>query len=130
MTTSGAQRQGSGEKWTEATARRVLAACAKSGLSMRAFAASKGLHPLRLYWWKKRLGSEAEEQRGERRVRKRRREPTTRFVPAVVTEGTMVMPARAPIVIRYGRSTMELDAGVSPVWVASVMIELERATCW
>lgn len=127
MTISEGRGQAPGEAWTEATARRVLTACAKSGLSMRAFAESQGVQPRRLYWWKKRLRHRAEEQRRHGQSGEGRQEPTTRFVPVVVTKGTA--PTRASIVIRYGRSVMELDAGVSPVWAASVMIELERATC-
>lgn len=42
-------------RWSEADARVVLAALQSSGLSAAAFAAREGLHPKRLYSWKRRL---------------------------------------------------------------------------
>lgn len=41
--------------WTEAEARRVLAECKASGLSMRAYAKLHGLRQRRLYWWTRQL---------------------------------------------------------------------------
>src|SRR5580704_15277020 len=43
-------------QWTEVEARGVLEAWRKSGLSIEAFARSRGLVPQRLYWWKRKLG--------------------------------------------------------------------------
>lgn len=43
-------------QWTEVEARSVLGAWRKSGLSVEAFARSRGLVPQRLYWWKRKLG--------------------------------------------------------------------------
>jgi hypothetical protein len=132
MTTTGTGRTRGEKHWTEAEARAVLEAWAKSGLSMRAFANREGLEPRRLYRWNARLGIVAEARgtraRRTKRAAVRRRaesEPAARFVPVVVKE------TRAAIVIRHGGSTVEFDpeAGVSPVWVAAVMLELGRATC-
>lgn len=127
----------SGGQWTEDEARRLLAACARSGLSMRAFAMRSGLRPRRLYWWMKRLGLEtiADAVETPRKPRRRKRssgDSAARFLPVVVTDAPA--RAKAPIVVRRGDSTtttMEIDAtaAVSPAWVAAVMIELERAAC-
>lgn len=112
----------SGERdWTEAEARRVLAACKASGLSMRAFAFREGLLPRRLYWWTKRLGLH--------RTSRRRNETAMRFVPAVITADAP--RPRALVTLRIGAKTaMEIDpSAVSASWVAAVMTELERVGC-
>lgn len=109
--------------WTEAEARRVLAACEASGLSKRAFAFREGLRPQRLYWWTKRLALH--------RASRRRRETAMRFVPAVVTAAAPRPMPRAPITIRIGaKAAMEIDpSAASASWVAAVMTELERIGC-
>jgi hypothetical protein len=43
-------------QWTEVEARSVLGAWKRSGLSVEAFARSRGLVPQRLHWWKRKLG--------------------------------------------------------------------------
>jgi hypothetical protein len=43
------------QQWTEADARRVLADWERSGITLEAFARSRGLVPQRLAWWRKRL---------------------------------------------------------------------------
>lgn len=43
-------------QWTEVEARGVLEAWRRSGLSVEAFARSRGLVAQRLHWWKKKLG--------------------------------------------------------------------------
>ena len=44
------------KRWSEAEARKMLAAVAKSGLSDRAFGLERGMDPQRLSWWRRRLG--------------------------------------------------------------------------
>ena len=112
----------------------MLAACARSGLSVRAFATREGLSPKRLHWWRQRLGGSAGRVALPPKARRRQgaAESPSRFVPVVVTKRSAIAFAKAPIVIRRGGSTtMEFDASaeVSPSWVAAVMIELERAGC-
>ena len=48
-------------KWTEVEARAALRAQARSGLSMAAFAERRGIVAQRLYWWRKKLGDELDE---------------------------------------------------------------------
>lgn len=134
--TGGRARRDRDKQWTEEEARSELAACARSGLSVRAFSLREGLRPKRLYWWMQRLGlatiHDAGKQPPEPRRRKRAARRAPRFVPVVVKTRSVSAPAKAAIVIRRGGSTtMEIDASaaVSPAWVAAVMIELERAAC-
>ena len=47
-------------RWTEDSARAVLAAQSASGLSVAVFAAREGLDPQRLYFWRRRLGNSTE----------------------------------------------------------------------
>ena len=42
-------------QWTEVEARGMLGAWKRSGVSIEKFAASRGLTPQRLYWWKRKL---------------------------------------------------------------------------
>lgn len=48
-------------QWSEVEARGVLSAWRKSGLSVEKFAVERGLHPQRLYWWKRKLEDERPE---------------------------------------------------------------------
>lgn len=129
------ERQGRarGKHWTEEEARRVLGARARSGLSVRTFAKREGLRPQRLHWWSSRLGMKggADAPQTEPRRRRRAQEPAPRFVPVVVRGRSTIALAKAPIVIRHGATTLEVEGctEVSPAWVAAVMIELERAAC-
>lgn len=41
--------------WTAADAREMLRRQASSGLSVPAFARREGIHPQRLYWWRRKL---------------------------------------------------------------------------
>ncbi len=51
-----------GERWSADHARAVLAALAKSGQSLAAFARERGISEQRLYFWRKRLESETATQ--------------------------------------------------------------------
>jgi hypothetical protein len=42
-------------QWTEIEARGALEAWKRSGMSLEAFARSRGIVPQRLHWWKKKL---------------------------------------------------------------------------
>jgi transposase-like protein len=124
----GPRARGMGKHWTDAVARGVLDACARSGLSMRAFAEREGLEPRRLYRWHKRLEDLTV---GRPRPRKPRTTASPTFAPIVLKQRQCDVSTCA-VVIRHGASTrMEVDdaSGVSPSWVAAVMIELERAAC-
>lgn len=135
------RRQGGneGSQWTEGEARRVLAACARSGLSIRAFALREGLHPKRLYWWMRRLGLETVEAatlegaalKSPAPRRKRRARSRSSFVPVIVKAASSNFAQAAIVIRRGGETTMEIEAtaAVSPAWVAAVMMELERAAC-
>ncbi|MBX3198270.1 MAG: hypothetical protein KF894_09005 [Labilithrix sp.] len=124
-TLGGPRGREDGKRWTQAKARSVLEACAASGLSVRSFAEREGLEPHRLYRWSKRLGIVV---RARRRTREAQTTQAPAFVPLVLKRGA----ARSAVVIRHGESTtLEIDdaTGVSPAWVAAIMIELERAAC-
>ena len=86
-----------------------------------------------IVWWSSRLGMKggADAPQTEPRRRRRAEEPAPRFVPVVVRGRSTIALAKAPIVIRHGATTLEVEGctEVSPAWVAAVMIELERAAC-
>ena len=45
-----------GVRWTAVLARQILAEQERSGLTVEAFARSRGWNSNRLWWWRKRLG--------------------------------------------------------------------------
>jgi hypothetical protein len=102
-------------QWTEADARHVLADWQRSGLTLEAFARSRGLVPQRLAWWRKRL-----------RATRPDAITSMTFVPAEVigTAGAADGPA-AVIRLRDG-IVIELD-GASPSWIAAFARELARS---
>ena len=51
-------------QWTEVEARSVLGAWKRSGLSVEAFARSRGLVPQRVHFWKKKLRYDVVEEKG------------------------------------------------------------------
>jgi hypothetical protein len=99
--------------WTEADARRVLAEWEGSGMTLEAFARSRGLVPQRLAWWKKRL-----------RVARPETSTTLTFAPAAVIGAATTAPA-AVMRLPHG-IVIEID-GVSPAWVAALACELARS---
>ena len=129
--------QGFGDsgQWTEDEARRILASCARSGLSIRAFAMRVGLRPKRLYWWMRRLGFATMVDAQPLPLAPARRAARTTaptFVPVVVKGASSSAGGRPTVVIRHGEgATMEIETptAVSPAWIAAVMIELERGAC-
>jgi len=120
-----AKKPKSGERnWSEAEARRVLAAWEDSGLSMRAYAMRERLCPRRLYWWTKRLAAGERGRRGD--------EQAVRFVPGIVKVAVPRLKLGPAITVRVGASaTMEIvDPKAVPAgWIAEVMTELERIAC-
>jgi hypothetical protein len=52
-------------QWTEIEARGALEAWKRSGVTLEAFARSRGLVPQRLHWWKKKLGFDAGAEKGK-----------------------------------------------------------------
>ena len=100
-------------RWTTRDARRVLAACDGSGLSVAAFAREHGLKDQRLSWWRKRLGEwdgSALAAAGS---------PPVRFVPAIV-QGSRVATG-STIAIRLPDGVMVEIGDASPQWVASLV---------
>jgi len=69
------------QPWSIADARRVLAAAARSGMSVADFAAQHGLDPQRVYWWRRRLARTA------RPVAQSFEEITTPAAPAPAPDG-------------------------------------------
>lgn len=98
------------QRWTPKDARRVLAACDGSGLSVAAFAREHRLNGQRLSWWRKRLG----EWDGSALVAAST--PPVRFVPAMV-QGSRVATG-GMIAIRLPDGVMVEIADASPQWVA------------
>ena len=47
-------------QWSASEAKRVLAAAARSGMSLEAYGNAQGISPQRLYWWRKRLRDQPE----------------------------------------------------------------------
>ena len=97
-------------KWSEADARRIMAAHERSGLSIHAFARTHELPAHKLYWWRKHL-----EELGDA-------PPALSFAPVVVT-GLGRGPA---LTVRLG--ALELDvhepSKVEPTWLAQICVAL------
>jgi hypothetical protein len=101
--------------WTEAEARLVLEACARSGGSVTRFARRMNLAPCRLLWWKGRF----------------RRETGTPpvFVPLVVREAAAERRDCTAVLVR-GATRVELRglSKESAAWAAELLrlLEAER----
>ncbi len=95
-------------RWTEADGRRVLAAQARSGQSVAAFAREHGLDAQRVFWWRRRLGDVSGQDAAE----------SMTFAPVVVT-GTSGVAA----VVRIGEIEIEVvdPARVAPEWLADLL---------
>ena len=100
------------QRWTTKDARRALAACDGSRLSVAAFAREHGVKQQRLSWWRKRLGEwDGLDPAGDT--------SPVQFVPAVV-QGSRVA-AGGTIAIRLPDGVTVEIADVSPQWVASLV---------
>ena len=100
-------------QWTPDEARRVLAACERSGQSTSSFAARYGLKGQRIVWWRARLAAN----------------PSVTLVPAIIREVASVA-ARAPAVSVIIGAKVRVEvvdpASVSPAWCAALVDELAR----
>jgi hypothetical protein len=91
------------KRWNARTARKALDEFVASGMSMAAFARSRGVNFQRLFWWRKRLG-----QAGAAKA--------LTFIPAAVSRG-------AGITVRLpgGIAVEAEDAAALPVgWLAEL----------
>lgn len=103
------------DSWSPDDAKRVLAEWRQSGSSLAAFARRHGISPARLYWWRKRLGTESSDL------------TTLSLVPATVTatgETTASITIRLPNGIEIEAS----KANATPTWIAAVVAELSRSS--
>lgn len=102
------ERSGRGgwQQWSEAKARRMLAAFARSGASASAFAKSRGITTRRIQYWSKRLGDEA----------------SVEFVPVPIPEPTAALDAR--IEIAAGDVVVRLREGTDVEYVAQLVVAI------
>jgi transposase-like protein len=101
------------QRWTTKDARRALAACDDSGLSVAAFAREHGVKQQRLSWWRKRLGE------WDRLGPAAGGTSPVQFVPAVVQVSRVAAGGTIAIRVLDG-VTVEI-ADVSPQWVAALV---------
>jgi transposase-like protein len=99
-------------KWSEVTARRVLAAWEASGESVSSFARRHKVNAERITWWRDRLGAPA---------------PLT-LVPMTPTPTRGASTGSASVVLRVCDDLQfEIDAAcVSPQWCAALAVALTR----
>jgi hypothetical protein len=97
-------------RWTEATAEAVLDELKASGRTLPVFARERGLHPVRLSRWRRRLASRAVGQ-------------TTALVPVTVNGVRSIRVGSAGIVVEVGAARVEVHdyerAGAA--WVAELV---------
>jgi hypothetical protein len=106
------------EPWSEADARRVLAAWRASGSSLWGFARQHGLHGQRLAYWRKRLSGGSS---GQALV------PMASLVPAVlVVEPERLAPESTPAVLRLPSGVVLELPRATPGWVSALVAELTR----
>ena len=114
-------------RWSTSTARAVLAAQQASGETLNGFARHHGLHPQRLFWWRKRLeewSSEGSEAALLVPVVARALPATAAGAPARTAPGGDA----AQVTLRLGQVLIEVaDASaVQPGWLAALVLELRR----
>jgi hypothetical protein len=100
------QARGGWQQWSEAKARRMLAAFARSGASASAFAKSRGITTRRIQYWSKRLGDEA----------------SVEFVPVPIPGPTAGRDAR--IEIAAGDVVVRLREGTDVEYVAQLVVAI------
>jgi len=101
------RRRGGWQQWSEAKARRMLAAFARSGASASAFAKSRGITTRRIQYWTKRLADEA---------------PVT-FVPVPIPAPTKG-GRDASIEIAAGDVVVRLREGTDVEYVAQLVVAI------
>lgn len=91
------------KRWNAKIARKALDEFAASGMSMAAFARSRGVNFQRLFWWRKRLGQRAATK-------------AATFIPAAISRGSLIS-VRLP----SGVVVEAEDAAALPVaWLAEL----------
>jgi transposase-like protein len=109
--------------WTEAEARRVIAACEASGEPIAAFARRSGFEPKRVYRWRDRLGAAL----AKSDAHELERVSLPAFVPVTVRAAPAPPNAGAAVTVctRDGLrvEVTELD-GASAAWVATLVRSL------
>jgi transposase-like protein len=103
------------ERWTREEARRVLDECARSGLSVEAFARQRGLRSKRLLRWRTRLGLP--------KLTRGRRPAPPRFAPVIA----LPSPRTSGLTLRVGDDValrFEDASTVDPSWLAALLREL------
>lgn len=105
-------------QWTEVEARSVLGAWKRSGMSVDAFARSRGLVPQRVHFWKKKLRYDAVEEKSR----------ALALLPVRVTEARTDARRGEPITVLL-RSGHMLKVGrdFDEIAFARVVAVLERA---
>ena len=105
-------------QWTEVEARSVLGAWKRSGLSVEAFARSRGLVPQRVHFWKKKLRYDVVEEKSR----------AVALLPVRVTEARADARRGEPITVLL-RSGHMLKVGrdFDEIAFARVVAVLERA---
>lgn len=107
------------ERWTAEKASQVLAEWRRSGLSMSAFAARRGLKAQRLSWWKKRLADWNEGDASS---------SGPALVPALVGGDEMGVVPEAVVRLPAGVVVEVMSAAaVSPQWLSALAVDLARA---
>ena len=102
------ERSGRGgwQQWSEAKARRMLAAFARSGADASAFAKSRGITTRRIQYWSKRLADET----------------SVAFVPVPIPEPTAARDAL--IEIASGDVVVRLREGTDVEYVAQLVVAI------
>lgn len=108
------QLPASNHEWTEDDARIVLEEWRRSGTTLAAFARQRGVSAPRLYWWRRRLSSSET------------RTSSVSLVPATIVSTT------APAIVIQLANGIAVEvagagAGVSPAWIAEVVVALARS---
>lgn len=100
-------------KWSEVTARRVLAAWEASGESVSAFARRHKVNAERITWWRDRLGAPV---------------ASLTLVPMTPAPRPVASSGSASVVLRVGDDVrIEIDAAaVPPQWCAALAVALVR----
>jgi transposase-like protein len=106
-----------GRRWSEADARRVIAACEASEESLAEFATRHGIDSQRLYWWRRRLGRAS--------FGVVARTSTPRFVPVTVREHATATETAAMVVAVDGvRIEVRQVDSATAYWVSMVVASL------
>jgi transposase-like protein len=101
--------QRSGERWTSEQAQQILAEQERSGLSVEAFARTRGWHGSRLRWWREQLCKRVADVPALLPVRVV--EPDKVLLPAMCVE----------VLLRSSGHTLRFSAGVDVVALVALL---------